>query len=81
MAASKDKKIYVSVMVSAEVSEAEWMDRYGNHIRANNLVPAVTVVGAIKRSVAEGMEKLGLNYLVVNQPETSKQKQSKSDHS
>lgn len=50
----------VMVAVQVEVSEKEWMDRYGDHIVKNQLVPEVTLEKATRKAVREAFARLNM---------------------
>ncbi|QDK02036.1 hypothetical protein SEA_GIBBLES_77 [Gordonia phage Gibbles] len=63
-ASKKDKgKLRVSVVVDAEVDEAEWMEHYGDYIRKHGLSPSATFGKAVKKQSKIGMMSLGLETL------------------
>ncbi|USH45079.1 hypothetical protein SEA_CAMERICO_83 [Gordonia phage Camerico] len=71
----------ITVAIVVEVSEEEWMGRYGDHIVANGLVPEVTLEKATRNAAREGLEKLGFETLAVDKPYNTKPKVDKGFHS
>lgn len=67
MASKKSKKnrIKACVWMEVEVDEDEWMDRYGDYIRKNSLVPSVTLANAVKKQAHKAMENLELESLKI----------------
>ncbi|AOE44587.1 hypothetical protein SEA_JUMBO_79 [Gordonia phage Jumbo] len=57
------------------------MGAYGDYIKANQLVPEVTIEKAIKRAVKEKLGELGFPSLKVDEPYNTKAKVDKGFHS
>lgn len=57
--------IKVSVVIDAEVKESEWMERFGDHIVSNQLVPGVTLANAVRKSAHSLVDDLGMESLRV----------------
>lgn len=59
MTTKKDPdEMTVAVVVTVTVSRREWMEKYGKHITANQLVPEVTLEKTIKKAVSEKLHGL-----------------------
>lgn len=71
----------VTVAVTVEVDLDEWMKVYGDYIRANQLVPEVTIEQSVRRAVKEKLEGLGIPTLAVDKPYNTKPKTDKGLHS
>ncbi|AKC03010.1 DNA binding protein [Gordonia phage GordDuk1] len=62
----KNGTMRVTVCMEVEVSEKEWMDKYGEAIRANHLVPEVALERATRKATRDGLAALGIPSLVVD---------------
>ncbi len=63
MASKKDKTFKVSVVVTIEVDKTEWLERFGEYIQKNSLVPEVTLVNFARRAVKEKADSLNMKTL------------------
>lgn len=55
-----DGKLHLSVVVDLTLDESQWMDTYGEYIRANQLVVGVTLEKTIKNAVKAKFAELGM---------------------
>lgn len=65
MAKKKDDKLKASVVVTVEVDKVEWMERFGDHITKNNIVPEVTLAKFAVRSVKDKVVSMNMKSLEV----------------
>lgn len=59
-----DDTLKSCVMVTVEVPRQSWMDKYGEHITTNQLVPEVTIEKAVRKAVKEKFDSLGVGAVI-----------------
>ena len=60
-----DKRFKIFVCMEVSVDKAEWMEKYGEGIKARGIVPVVSLEKAFKKQARQAMENLGLQTLEI----------------
>lgn len=65
MTAKKDELLHCAVVIDVTCKKSEWMELFGEHITANQLVPNVTLEKATRKAAAAGLMAIGIPSMEV----------------